>query len=176
MYNEIQPRLRVNRTSTLNVNTTWQKLDFSGVSNLNINTFGKDPISGRNMVWWDPTNKIFRFYEQNDQNYDCSLFMSTTTSLITIRSTLQYRCVIPNGGGVGINSYFPFPDDSSPYVDVAEVTVISSQINHKVEKIPLYLESTLRNNGFWIEIKLSNSLITLGTCTLNNAAVLIQGK
>jgi len=176
MYNEIQPRLRVNRTSTMNITTSWQKIDFNGTSTTNINTFGKDPVSGNNMVWWDSSGKLFRFYEQNDQNYDCTMFLSTTTNLITVKATLQYRCVIPNAGGAGVNKYFPFPDDATPYVDMADATLLATQVNHKAEKIPLYLESSIRANGFWIEVKLSNSLITLGTCTLNNAAVLIQGK
>ncbi len=174
MYNEIQPRLRVNRSSVMAITTTWQKLDFSGTSSVNVNTFGKDPVTGNSMVMWDTSAKLFKFYEQNDQNYDCSLFLSTTTNLITVRATIQYRCVVPNGGGAGIPSYFPFPDDSTPYVDIAEATLLATQVNHKVEKIPLYLNSVLRANGFWIELKLSNSLVTLGTCNLNNAALLIQ--
>lgn len=173
--NPLQPRLRVNKTATLNIDTTWRKIVFDGTSTFNANTFGKN-ASGKQMVEWDPTastNGQFKFYDQIEQNYICFLSPVTTTTLITTRATLQYRCVIPNGGGAGINTYFPYPDQGG-YVDASEVTLLTSAMLHQLQPFPLYLNQNIRTNGFWIEVKLSNSLITLGVCTLNSCSFLIQ--
>jgi hypothetical protein len=173
--NPRQPRLRVNRTATLSVNTTWQKIDFSGTSNFNVNTYGKDPTSGNQMVMWDSSAKIFRFYNKNDQNYIVFFNAITTVNLITTRATLRYRFVVPNGISAGVNLYFPFPDtQATAYVDAGEVTLLAGGMNHNVSPLPLYVTDVIRNNGLWLEIQLSNSLITLGTCTLNSCDLLIQ--
>lgn len=175
MANPNYPRLRVSRIATLAMTTSWQKIDFSaGVGDsLNVNTFGNNS-SGVPMVTWDTTNKLFKFNHLEDVNYTGFLFNATTTTLITTRATLQMRCVIPNGGGAGIDSYFPFGGQGN-YSDIKEVTILAAvQQNNGVEPVPLYANSNIRTNGFWIELRLSNSLITLGTCTLNYAAFLIQ--
>lgn len=168
-----QPRIRVSRTATLNVTNAWQKIIFNGVSADNVNTFGKN-ASGKQMVEWDATALQFKFYDPIDQNYICFLSPVTTTNLITTRATLQYRCVIPNGLGAGIDKYFPYTDQGG-YVDAAEVTLLgATSMLHSIQPFPSFLNSNVRVNGFWIEVKLSNSLITLGTCTLNTCSFLIQ--
>lgn len=149
MANRItQPRLRVNRSASLSLSTNWQKIDFNGTSSRNINTFGKDPVSGNPMVMWDSNAKLFRLYDI-DQNMLCFLNMTTTTSLLTVRATLQYRCVIPNGISAGVNDYFPFPEEGG-YADAMEVTILAAAMNHNVQQIPFYLQDTIRSNGFWI--------------------------
>jgi len=170
--NPLQPRLRVSRSAALNITTTWQKVVFDGSSAFNVNTFGKNS-AGKQMVEWDNTAGKFNFYDAIDQNYVCFLSPVTTTTLITTRATLQYRCVIPNGGGTGVNSYFPYPDQGG-FVDAAEATLLTSTMLHQLQPFPLYLNANIRSNGFWIEVKLSNSLITLGVCTLNSCSFLIQ--
>ena len=176
-YNPIDPRMRVNFSAGLNLSTTFQKIDFAGTSSSNVNTFGVEPVSGNPMVWWDPTNKLFRFYQNNDTNFQVNLQIKTTSTLITTRATLQYRFVVPNGGGVGVNTYFPFPDDGG-YADFSEVTVLASGQNNSQNVINFFAGSAIRTNGCWLEMRLSNSLITLGVCTLNSAAItfLATGK
>lgn len=173
--NPKQPRLRVNRTTAMNVTTSWQRIIFNGTSPFNVNTYGKDPISGNQMVMWDSTNNIFRFYNKNDQNYIVFFNASTTVNLISTRATLRYRFGIPNGVSAGVALYFPFPDtQSAAYVDAVEVTVLTLGANHNVAPLPLYVNDLIRANGLFMEIQLSNSLITLGTCTLNSCDLLIQ--
>lgn len=169
---QAQPRLRVNKTASLAINTTWQKIVFDGTSTFNANTFGRN-AAGKQMVEWDATNQVFRFYDQIDQNYICFLQPVTTATLITTRATLQYRCVIPNGGGTGVNTYFPYPDQGG-FVDAAEATILTSTMLHQLQPFPLYMNANIRANGFWIEVKLSNPLVTLGVCTLNSCSFLIQ--
>jgi len=173
--NPKQPRLRVNRTATLNITTAWQRVVFSGTSAFNVNTYGKDPISGNQMIMWDSASNIFRFYNKNDQNYIVFFNAVTTTNLITTRATLRYRFAIPNGVSAGVPLYFPFPDtQSTAYVDAGEVTLLAGGVNHNVSPLPLYVNDIIRTNGLYMEIQLSNSLITLGTCTLNSCDLLIQ--
>jgi len=173
--NPRQPRLRVNRTASLAVTTAWQKIDFSGTSAFNVNTYGKDPTSGNQMIMWDNTAKLFRFYNKNDQNYIVFFNAITTVNLITVKATLRYRFVVPNGVSAGVNLYFPFPDtQSTAYVDAAEVTLLAGGVNHNISPLPLYVNDLIRANGLYMEIQLSNSLITLGTCTLNSCDLLIQ--
>lgn len=168
----IEPRIRLNRTAPLNVTTTWQDVDFNGTSQANTNTFGKDPVSGNNMVWYNPTTKLFRFYEPYDTNYLIRLDFETTTNLLTLRATLQYRFVVPNGTSAGVDYYFPFSDGVG-YADAYEVTVLATTMAHNSLVIPTFVENRIRNNGFKLQVRLSNSLVTLGTCTLNSSAILI---
>lgn len=169
----IQPRLRVNRSTALTLTTTWQKIDFNGTSTYNVNTFGKDE-SGNQMVMWDATNKIFRLWDKVDQNYTLFVNVTTTVTAIATPANLRLRLVIPNGLGAGIPNYFPFPEEGG-YIDVGSVTLLAIGMASKMAiPLPLYLESTIRANGMWIEMCISNSLLLLGTCTLNNATVLIQ--
>lgn len=171
-YIQQQPRLRVNKATGLTITTAWQKITFDGTSTFNANTFGKNS-AGKQMVEWDNTAGKFNFYDQIDQNYICFLSPVTTATLITTRAVLRYRCVIPNGGGAGVNSYFPFPDQGG-YVDASEVTLLNSSMLHQLQPFPLYLNANVRANGFWVEVQLSNSLVTLGVCTLNTCSFLIQ--
>lgn len=168
-----QARLRVNRTASLSLSTTWQKIDFNGTSLYNVNTFGKDPSSQNQIVSWDSTLKQFRFYDKNDQNFLLFVNLMTTTNLISTRASLQLRLVIPNGGGAGVNSYFPFPEEGG-MVDVGEATLVATSPVRMSIPIPLYLDHNMRSNGFWIELKLSNTLVVLGVATLNNCSLLIQ--
>ena len=169
------PRLRVSRTASLGITTSWQTLDFTGTETLNTNTFGIDPNTGLQLVSWDTTNKLFKFNHSEDVNYTGFFFLSTTTTVITTRATLQYRCVIPNGTSPGVDFIFPF-NVAGGYADLGEATILTSQINNRTEPIALYANQAMRTNGFYIQIKLSNSLFTLGTCTLNYAAILIQAQ
>lgn len=53
--------------------------------------------------------------------------------------------------------------------------IATAQKNNSVQPIPLYITEELKNNGCYLEVKLGNSLIALGTFTLNSASILIQG-
>jgi len=168
-----EPRLRINRTASLSLSTTWQDVVFNGTSSYNINTYGKEPVTGNPMVYYDSATNLIRFYEQYDKNFNITLYLSTIATLISTRATLQYRFVIPNGISAGVDSYFPFPDSNS-WADIGEVTITALQINHAAESIPLYLTNTIRTNGIKLQLRLSNSLITLGTASLTTAILLIQ--
>lgn len=171
--NPNDPRLRVNKTTDLVLTTNWQTVDFNGISTFNVNTFGKDS-NGNPMVFYDPSTKLFKFMGDSDMNLMAFFFVRTSATLITTRSNLQYRLVIPNGGGPGVDTYFPFPD-AGGYCDLAEITVlVGAMVNNRTEPIPLYVTQAVRTNGFRIEVRLSNALITLGIATLHNATFLIQ--
>lgn len=169
----VEPRIRVNRSTSLALTTSWQDIDFNGTSSANSNTFGKNPETGNNMVWYDSSTKLFRFYDVYDKNYIIRLDPSTISTLITVRSVLQYRFVIPNGVSAGVDYYFPYSDDGG-YGDIGEVTIISVNTNHRSLVLPIFVENKIRNNGFKLQLRLSNTLVTLGTCTLNSIALLIH--
>jgi len=168
-----EPRLRINRTTSLTLSTSWQDVVFNGTSPYNVNTYGKEPTTGNPMVYYDSVTNLIRFYEQYDKNFNITLYLSTLATLISTRATLQYRFVIPNGISTGVDFYFPFPDSNS-WTDIGEVTITAAQINHAAESIPLYLTNNIRNNGIKLQLRLSNSLITLGTASLTTAILLIQ--
>jgi len=167
-----EPRIRVNRSAALVLSNAWQDIDFNGTSAQNANTFGKDTISGKPMVWYDQSTKLFRFYNLYDKNYIFRMDPATTATLLTTRATLQYRLVVPNGVSAGVDFYIPFSDDGG-YGDISEVTIISTTMLHKSVILPIFVENKIKTNGFKVQMKLSNSLITLGVCTLNSVSVLI---
>ncbi len=169
----LEPRLRMNRSASLVLSTTWQTVDFNGTSTYNVNTFGKDPVSTNSLIWWDSTNKLFRFYNQYAKNYVVTFYVTTTATVLSTRATIQYRIVIPNGISVGVDLYTPFPDtQAQAYSDIGDVTILSS-MQHKAENIGIYADNLLKTNGCYIQVRLSN-LVPLGTVTLNNAIILIQ--
>jgi len=171
-YTVDQPRMRVNRTAPLTLSTTWQTVDFNGTSTFNVNDFGNDPTTGKKMVSWDATAKLFRIYGDYNNTYLLQLFPTTTTTAVSVRSTLQYRIVIPNGNGAGSDLYIPYPE-AGGYADINEVTILSTQMQHNPIIFGITATPAIRANGFYVQVRLS-TLITLGSCTLNNCAFLIQ--
>lgn len=169
-----QGRFRINRTATLALTTSWQTVDFNGSSTYNTNTFGIDPETGAKMVSWDSTNKIVKFKGNYDRNYDITIYPETNANLITTRSSLQLRYVIPNGAGAGVDLYFPFSDTSQPFADLGEVTLLANGVRHIPLTLPVTVTQSIRTNGIRIELRISNSLITLGVCNLTNCALVVQ--
>lgn len=168
-----EPRLRVNRDTSLLLSTTFQDIDFNGVSDFNVNTFGIDPVSGEGIVEYDSATKLFKFHNQYDRNFLMNLYASTTTTTINTRATIQYRINIPDGISAGVDINFPFPDGLG-LADLAEVTLRITETAHKSESIPIYASQVLRDNGFKVQMRLSNLLAVSGTSTLNSASILIQ--
>jgi len=169
----IKPRIRVDRSTNLSLTTSWQKVVFDGTSLLNTNTFGEDPTEELQMIVWDDVDELFRFYDKIDQDYLVYFNATTTTDLVSVRATLRYRFVIPDGGGIGIDTYFPF-EENGGFVDAGEVTVLTVAVNHNFTPLLLGLNETIRDNGCYLEVKLSNALATLGTCTIDNCDLLIR--
>lgn len=166
-------RLRVYRSASLVLSTSWQDVDFNGSSSLNVNTFGTNVATGNLFAWYETSTKLFHVEGDYDKNMFLSFYPSTTTTVLTTPSTLQMRIVVPNGVSAGVDFYFPYPD-AGGYVDIAPVTTLATQVYHPIIAIPGYANAALRTNGFKVQVKLSNALFTLGTSTLNNAAFLIQ--
>lgn len=169
----ISPRLRVNKSTNLNLSTTWQDIVFDGTSPINTNTFGKDPVSGNNMVHYDSANNLFRFYEQYDINYQVTLYLKMTTTVVSTGMSVQYRLVVPNGGGAGVNTYFPFPDTDG-YADVGYVALKLGSVLHPTVPIAMYLSQGVKTNGIKLQLRLSEAIVGMGTITLNHAIALIQ--
>lgn len=169
--------LRLTATNPITLSTTWQKVDFNGTVGVgqNRNTYGKDPVTGNNTVWWDSTNKLFRIYDQYDKNYQITFFpITTTTGLLTTRATIQYRIVIPNGVSAGVPLYAPYSDvQSQAYVDIGEVTLLLGGVQHSPSSLGLQVGALTRTNGFYIEVRLSNAV--LGSAALSaNSYINIQ--
>jgi hypothetical protein len=174
-YSVSEPRLRVYRSASLNLSTTWQTIVFGASDTYNINTYGINPATGNNMIWYDTGTNLFKVEGQYDRNLTFQLFPATTTNLITTQATLQMRIVIPNGVSPGVDLYVPYTS-SGGYVDLASVTILTSTVYHPLVSISLPAGNAIRTNGFYVQLRLSNALITLGTCVLNNCAATIQSK
>lgn len=168
-----QPRLRVNKTTSLNLTTSWQDVVFNGTSTYNTNTFGIDPVSGNKMLYYDSANNLFKFYDKVDKNYSFTFYVSTTATLISTGNTIQYRMVIPNGISAGVDLYFPFPD-SGGYSDLSYIALKTGTVNHNAEPIAVYINDQVRTNGLKVQVRLSSALVGIGAVTMDNAAMLIQ--
>lgn len=172
-YSTMKARMRVNRTAGLTLSTSWQKIDFSGTSIYNVNTFQLDPAgSGNPMVWWDTTNKLFKVYNTTDENYLLTFYYQTTTTSLLTASSFRLRLTVPNGVSPGVDLHTPFPDGVG-YEDLATVNGFT-QLNRS-HSFGTYVSQPVRTNGFYVEVEISTA-IALGSCTLDNTALLIQAN
>lgn len=168
------PRLRVSCTPNSNVTTAWQTINFNGSESLDINTFGIDPTSGFKMFNYDSATQLFKYYGKYDSNFFTSFQFTTTTNIITVRATLQIRFVIPNGVSAGVDLIFPFTNNGG-FADLNDVTILSTAVNNVPFDFDIYTNQAIRDNGFKIQVRLSNVLAIGGTTTLNYASMRIQG-
>jgi|GEM_PF-5689843 len=173
-YSVAEPRMRVNRTASLTLSTSWQTLAFNGTSTLNFNTYGMNPATGTQMVSYNTTSNVFRVYGEYDKNILVQLFFNTTTTAIAVGTTMQYRFIIPNGGGAGVDTYFPFPENGG-YGEIASVGLATVGMNSISSPLAVYANSAVRTNGFYIQVRLSNT-VTLGSSTINSAACVITSR
>jgi len=173
-YTIPEPNFRVNRTATLQLSTAWQTVDFNGTSIYNANTFGLDPATGNRFVYWDSTNKLIKFITDYPFNYSFTIYPETSANLITTRATLQFRYVVPNGISPGVDLITPFVDTATPYCDLGEVTILANGVKHTPISLPLSVTKELGAKGVRVEMRLSNSLITLGVCNLTNCALSVK--
>ncbi|MBO0358623.1 hypothetical protein J0X19_11760 [Hymenobacter sp. BT186] len=168
---EGSPRLRVNRSTALALSTSWQRVDFNGVSSVNVNTFPDVDGQGTKKVRWDSVNKVFLFSDTVDRNYNVSLFMHLVASALLTGNAVQMRYVIPNGNGLGNNFYFPFPDDGG----FKEITTFAGSADKRVtDNTIIYVNQMIRDNGLGIELKMQNSF--LATVNLTSSAFIIYGR
>lgn len=174
-YSVAQPRMRVNRTADFVLTTTFQTLVLNGTSVYNNNTYGIDATTGNRVIRYDSATDLFKFIGEYDKNIQLQLFIKTTTPVVTTAASMQYRIVIPNGISAGVDLNFPFPDDGG-YGDLTELTKFTFATQNITTPLNIYINSAIRINGFKIQVRLSNSLATLGTSTINSAAVLIQSN
>lgn len=172
-YSVNEPRLRVNKSTSLVLSTTFQTISFNGTSTSNFNTYGTDN-SGNKMIWYDTSANLFKVYGEYDKNLTVQFFFRTTTTAIAIGTTLQYRIVIPNGISPGVDLYFPFPDDGG-YGEIATLGLITASMNSQTIPLSIYANSAIRTNGFYLQARLS-AAITLGTSTLNSSACVITSR
>ena len=168
------PRLRVSATPNTLLTTSWQTINFNASESLNVNTFGIHPPTGKFMFDYDPATTLFKYYGNYDQGFFVSFQFQSTTTILTTRARVQLRFVIPNGVSEGVDLYFPF-SGRGDYVDIDEITLLSVAQNNIGYQENIYTNQALRTNGFRIEVRLSNALFGIGTCTLNYASLRIQG-
>lgn len=167
------PRLRVSRSATLALNTSYQRLDFSGTSSFNINTFPTGPDGSNSYVYWDSANKLFKFQADTDRNYDISLYLNVAANTLIgtlnlTMATIKIRLVVPSPTPI----YFPFPDDSDPHVDINTVNSVSPR--YIQYNTPIYANASIRQYGLGVELSLSN--VVLGTVNVASANLVMYGK
>jgi hypothetical protein len=107
----------------LALSTTWQTINFNGSESLDINT-GIDPISGLRIFTYNSTTQTFNYYGKYDSNFFTSFQFTTTTTLLTVRTTLQMRFLIPTEHLLG-RFYIPFTNNGG-FVDLTELTILSA--------------------------------------------------
>jgi len=173
-YSVAEPRMRVNRSTSLLLSTSWQTLSFNGTSTNNFNTYGNDPNTSVPMISYNTTSNLFKVAGEYDKNINVQLFFNTTTTAISVGTSLQFRIVIPNGVSPGVDFYFPFPDNGG-YGEIMTLGLVTANMNSTTVPLAVYANSALRTNGFYIQVRLSQA-ITLGTCTINSSACVITSR
>lgn len=168
--------MRVNRSASLALTTSWQTLDFNGTSAFNENTFGIDPVSGNKMVYWDATNKLFKVINNYDRLLNIQIFPESTSTglgITTVPTKVQYRIVVPNGVSPGVDLVVPYLDSTNPgYGDLDFVHLLSG-VRHPTVNLNVKASPTVRANGFYVQFRLSNSMV-LGGCNISYCSINIQ--
>jgi len=172
-----EPFMRVVRTTPLALTTSWQTVAYSATaSSYTSNSYAIDPVTGSNYCWYDVATNKFNFISMYNKIAILQLQFSTTTTLIATRATVQMRLVVPNSAVGGGDLYLPAPELGG-YADVHEVTITAGQaMSSRPIVIQLPIGSGVRTNGFYVQVKLSNSLISLGVATLNGATMTISSN
>jgi hypothetical protein len=85
-----------------------------------------DPVSGNRIFNYNTTTALFNYYGNYDNNFFTSFQFTTTTTLLTVKATLQIRFVIPNGTSPGVDFVFPFTNGG--YADLTDITILSTQL------------------------------------------------
>lgn len=166
------PRLRTNISAALTLTTTFQRLDFAGTSTLNTNTF---TMNGANpMVYWDATNKLFKFQAPADKNYDFNFNMKlASSSVLSVLSlalaTIQLRYVVPSPTPI----YFPLPD-SDQCINIQQVGLIAT--DSATDNRIVYANALIRQYGLGLEMRISNTFLGTATATLSAADLIIFGR
>lgn len=166
-YSMFQASVRLNRTASLVLTTSWQKVIWNGTSSwsLNGNTFPLDQAgSGKPLVNYNTSTNTFEFYNTYDVNYTCFFTCVTSSSLLTTPVTLLWRVTIPNYGGAGVDLHYPNPE-STGYGTMGLATYVTPSTFENF--FPLSVNSLVKTNGAYLEVALSNS--SLGTITMTSA-------
>lgn len=168
------PYIRVNRSDSLLLTTTFQRLDLNGTSTRNANLFPTMPGMSGKVVEWDSTNKVFRFNTDSLHHYDLIFnYRITSGGLINALNlnvaTVKLRFVVPSP----TPRYFPFPDDGE-YTDI-DRTNLTSELRGTFNYI-LRGAADVRQYGIGIELAVSNTSLIPGSITLSSLDVSMYGR
>lgn len=158
----VAPRMRVSKQASMNITTAWQRIDFDGLTSLDVNLF---PFmsNGLRQVYWDSVNKVFKFNPvDHDRNFDIR-FGTVFSQGLTIVN-MQLRFVVPAPTPL----YFPFPlkaDDATlqgrGYTDLNQLPAGVGTDYGTVYKDNLYSNALARAYGVGIEMKASANITNM---------------
>ena len=134
------PRQRVSRMTALTLTDTWQTISFiEGSSAFNLNSFPQSR--------WDYTTNKLKINPDNtlEQSYLLSFDYSLTN--VINQSKVQMRFVIPAPTPI----YFPFPDDTEPYLDLCQLFMPGTLKQNFI--YPIYGNTSMRNYGVQIQMR-----------------------
>lgn len=167
------PRLIVSRITPLVLTTTFQEVVYNGTEvGKTMNTYGKDPISGKFMFDYNVGTNLFTYNDVYPHNFNLLFEFETLSTIISTRASLQLRIQIPNGISEGVHLNFPF-ENRGGFADVYDVTLFNTNFKNKPFTLPLYIGDALKVNGFKIFVRLSTA--TVGVTSLEYSSLSIQG-
>lgn len=167
------PRLIVSRTTPLVLTTTFQELVYNGTeAGKTMNTYGKDPISGKFLFDYNVGTNLFTYNDVYPHNFNLLFEFETLSTIISTRASLQLRIQIPNGLGAGVPLNFPF-ENQGGFTDVYDVTLFNTNFKNKPFTLPLYIGDALKLNGFKIFVRLNTN--TVGVTSIEYSSLSIQG-
>ena len=167
------PRLIVSKASPLILSNLWQEIIYDGSEpGKTINTFGKDPSTGKYMFDYNPVTNLFTHNEIYPHNFNLLFEFRTLCPIITTKASLQLRFSIPNGISPGVDLNFPF-ESNGGYADVYDISIFNISVNNKPWQFPIYIGNAMKINGFKMYVRLSN--LTVGNTTIEYTSLSIQG-
>lgn len=169
---EAQPYFKVSRSVNMNLTTSWQRIDFNGTSTANTFPSGSDGINKK--IYWDSTNKLFKFNDTMDRNYDiqfnAKITSSSILSLLNVSLTnIQLRYVVPAPTPL----YFPLPD-SDQCIDIGAAGLLSTW--RGTHSYTVRVDALKRQYGLGVEMRISSSFLGTASAVVNAADFIYYGR
>lgn len=147
-----EPFLRMNRTASLTLSTSFQRIDFNGTSTLNNNTYPIVEGQTYRRVDWDLTNKLFKFNRTSTGIYNTNLGFQFNGGLRPADIDIRFVIPVPT-----TPIYFPFPDTMG-YITIAQIERLTDYATEYARTIRS--TSPVQQYGLGIEIRTSAALVS----------------
>ncbi len=167
-----QPVMFRQAASNITLTTSWQRID---MATLTVNSFPL--MTSTRRVDWDATNKLITFNDTVTRNYVTALNARVQMSGITLAPLVtpiyaQFRFIVPNGNGPGVDYFFPF-STTDGFLDLQEVAYNATMRHQRLT--PVTSDAMKRTNGVGCEMRINANPLS-GTVVITHFSLYLFGS